>query len=60
MLSVILLLVVIGVMLYLLELIPMDATVKRIIQVLVILVVVLYVIEVLFGITLPLRGRALQ
>jgi hypothetical protein len=57
MLSLILLLVVVGVALYLVELIPMDGTIKRIIQILVILLVVLYIFEVLFGISLPLRGR---
>ena len=41
----IVLLVVMGVALYLISLIPMDATSQRIIQVVVILLVVLYVLE---------------
>lgn len=41
----IVLLVLLGVGLYLLDLIPMDATIKRIIQVVVILVVVLWVVQ---------------
>lgn len=41
-------LIIVGVALYLISLIPMDATVKRIIQVIVILVVVLWVLSV-FG-----------
>lgn len=47
MLSLIITLVFLGVGLYLLELIPMDATIKRIIQVLVILLVVLWVLQLL-------------
>lgn len=42
-------LVVIGVGLYLLELVPMDATIKRIIQVVAILLVVLWILDALFG-----------
>lgn len=45
--SLIVFLIVVGVALYLVSLIPMDATVKRIIQVLVILVVVLWLVEAL-------------
>jgi hypothetical protein len=40
-------LVLVGVALYLLNLIPMDAIIKRIIQVLVIVVVVLWIIQAL-------------
>lgn len=47
MISVIVLLVIVGVCLYLIDLIPMDATVKRVIQVLTILCVVLYSLELL-------------
>jgi hypothetical protein len=43
--SLLIALVVVGVALYLLQLIPMDATVKRIIQVLAILLIVLYVLN---------------
>lgn len=43
--SLIVTLIVIGVVLYLVELIPMDATIKRIIQVLVILCVVLWLLS---------------
>lgn len=41
------LLVVLGVALYLVSLIPMDATVRRVIQVLAILFVVLYALQLL-------------
>ncbi len=47
MISLIIVLVFIGVGLYLLELIPMDATIKRIIQVLVILLAVVWVLQAL-------------
>lgn len=40
-------LVIIGAALYLLNLIPMDATVKRVIQVIAIVVIVIYAIRVL-------------
>jgi hypothetical protein len=43
--SLIVTLVFLGVGLYLLELVPMDATIKRVIQVLVILLVVLWVLQ---------------
>ena len=40
-------LIIIGVAMYLVDLIPMDATIKRILQIVVILVVVLWVLEAL-------------
>lgn len=47
MINLIITLVFLGVGLYLVELIPMDATIKRVIQILVILLVVLWVLQVL-------------
>lgn len=47
MISVLITLVVLGVALYLVSLIPMDATIRRVIQVLAILFVVLYLLQVL-------------
>lgn len=47
MISLLIALVILGVGLYLLELIPMDATIKRIIQVLAILFAVLYALQML-------------
>lgn len=52
-LELIVLLVVVGVALWLVSLIQMDPTIKRIITALVILVVVFYVLKVLFGLSLP-------
>jgi hypothetical protein len=48
-LALVILLIVVGVALYLVSLIPMDATIKRIITVLVIVVVVLYVLVKFVG-----------
>jgi hypothetical protein len=45
-------LVIIGAALYLLELIPIDATIKKIIQVIVIVMLVIYAIRIL----LPMAG----
>ena len=45
MLHIILVLVIVGVCLYLLELIPMDATIKTVVRVLVILFAVLYALQ---------------
>jgi hypothetical protein len=45
--NLIVMLVLLGVGLYLLQLIPMDATIKRIIQVLVIVVAVLWALQML-------------
>ena len=42
-------LIVIGVLLYLVELLPMDATIKRIIQIVVILCIVLWLLS-MFGV----------
>lgn len=54
----IVILLIVGVALYLITLVPMDATVKRIIQVIVILVLVLYVLSA-FGLlphgSIPLK-----
>jgi len=47
MISIIVLLLIVGVALYLIDLVPMDATVKRVIQVLAILCVILYALEAL-------------
>lgn len=49
MLTIILTLVVIGLILWGLDQIPMDATIKRIIHVVVIILVVLWLLQVLFG-----------
>ena len=56
MVSLIIMLVIVGVALYIVQLIPMDATIKRIITVLVILLAALYALQAL-GIWhgLPLR-----
>jgi hypothetical protein len=48
--SIILSLIIVGVILYLITLIPMDAKVKQIIYVIAILAVVLWLVQVLFGI----------
>lgn len=56
MISILVALVIIGVALYLLNLIPMDGTIKTIIRVLVILFAVLYVLSLLgfnTGVHLP-------
>lgn len=56
MIAIIVALVIIGVALYLLELIPMDGTIKTIIKVVVILFAVLYVLSLLginTGVHLP-------
>jgi hypothetical protein len=47
-LSILLVLIVVGVCLYLLNLIPMDATIKRIVQVVAMLLVVVWILRVLF------------
>lgn len=47
MVELIILLVVIGAALYLIDLIPMDATIKRVIQVIVIVLVVIYALHLL-------------
>jgi len=51
-------LIIVGVILYIVSLIPMDATIKRIIQVLVILLVILWVLSA-FGLlphgSIPLK-----
>lgn len=48
-LEIIILLIVVGIALWLVSLIPMDPTIKRVITVLVIVVVVLYILKILFG-----------
>lgn len=54
-LSIIVTLVIVGVVLYLLQLIPMDATIKQVIHVLVILFVILWLLQS-FGIfSLPVK-----
>lgn len=52
MISFLIALVIIGAILYLLQLIPIDATIKQIIQVIVIVALVIYAIRIL----LPLAG----
>ena len=47
--SLVVLLILVGVGLYLVNLIPMDAKIKQIINILVIVVVVLAIISILFG-----------
>jgi hypothetical protein len=47
MITILVVLIILGVALYLVELIPMDATIKTIIKVLAILFVVLYVLQLL-------------
>lgn len=51
-LSLIIVLVLVGVALYVVQLIPMDATVKRILTIVVIVIVALYVLRALFGASL--------
>ena len=48
-LELIVLLIVVGVALYLVQLIPMDSTIKKIITILVVVVVILYVLKLFFG-----------
>lgn len=48
-LEIIVLLIVVGVALYLVTLIPMDPTIKKVITILVVVVVILYVLKLLFG-----------
>lgn len=48
--SIILSLIIVGVILYLITLVPMDAKVKQIIYVIAILAIVLWLVQVLFGI----------
>lgn len=58
MISVLVALVILGVAIYIIELIPMDATVKRVIHVLAILFVLLWVLQLLGvwpGFPRPLR-----
>jgi len=47
MIDLLVILIIFGVALYLVNLVPMDATVRRVIQVVAILVLVLYVLQVL-------------
>jgi hypothetical protein len=53
--SLIFLLVVVGVCLYIIRLIPMDATIKQIITILAILVVALYVLKAVMGSALDIH-----
>lgn len=52
-----LVLFLIGVGLYLLELVPMDATIKRIIQVVAIVIVILWVLQALLGFDTGIKLR---
>lgn len=54
MLNILIFLIVIGVVLYLVNLIPMEGCVKQVINVLAVLFVVLWVLQVLFGMHLGL------
>jgi hypothetical protein len=51
--SIIVTLVVVGILLYLIELIPMDGTIKQIIRVVVIILVILWLLQT-FGLLAPL------
>jgi len=53
--SIIISLVVIGLLLYLVELIPMDATIKQIIRIIVIIAVVVWLLEA-FGLIGSING----
>lgn len=53
-------LVLFGAMLYLLELIPMDATVRQVVRVVAIIVLILWVLQVLFGAGLGVHGPLLR
>lgn len=48
-LSILILLIVLGVVLYLVQLIPMDSTVKQIVLVLAIAIIVIYLLQILLG-----------
>jgi heme A synthase len=50
-------LVILGAILYLIDLIPMDATIRRVIQVLAVVFVIIYVLQILFGLVLPMPLR---
>jgi hypothetical protein len=52
-LELIVLLVVVGFALWLIQLLPIDATIKRIIVAVVVLIVILTVLKLLFGLDLP-------
>jgi hypothetical protein len=53
MLYVILILILVGVGLYLVNLIPMDANIKKIINILVIVLAIIWILSILFG---PISG----
>ena len=55
--AILVVLIVVGVGLYLVQLLPMDATMKQILYVLVVLFVILWIISMLFGIVTPIRFR---
>ena len=48
-LEIIILLIVVGVALYLVGLLPIDPTIKRVITILVVVAVLIYVLKLLFG-----------
>jgi hypothetical protein len=52
--SVIVTLVVVGLVLYLIDLIPMDGTIKRIIHLIIVIVVILWLLQV-FGLMGPIN-----
>jgi hypothetical protein len=51
--SVVVYLVILGVILYLLELLPIDGMIKTIIRVVVILVILLWLLSLLLGVPIP-------
>lgn len=57
MITIIVILILVGVGLYLLELIPMDATVRTVVRVLVIVFAILYVLSAfgLFSLPVPMK-----
>jgi hypothetical protein len=52
--SVIVTLVVVGLVLYLIDLIPMDGTIKRIIHLIIVIIVILWLLQV-FGLMGPIN-----
>jgi len=52
--SIIVTLVVVGLVLYLIDLIPMDSTIKRIIHLIIVIIVILWLLQV-FGLMGPIN-----
>jgi len=55
--SLIVALIILGLVVYLIGLLPIDAAIMQVIRVVAIIVAVLYVLSVLFGVGLPMRIR---